>query len=81
MMGGTVVDWKKSEEERLTRTENSDWRQVLGAPDHVATVEALRGEIESAIMEERDMKTKGLFSREHKRFTKGQPKFFACSIQ
>ena len=54
---GAVIDWNVGELERLQVIENSVWRQILGAPSYVA-VEALRGEVGSATMLERDMKTK-----------------------
>ena len=39
----------------LLKVENTVWRQVLDAPSYVA-VEALKGEIGSATIEEKDMK-------------------------
>ena len=62
LTGGAVVDWNKSELEQLQRIENIVWRHVLGAPSYVA-VEALRGEVGSATMEERDMKIKLCYTK------------------
>ena len=57
LSGGAVLDWTKSDLDKLQKIENMVWRQVLGAPGYVA-VETLRGEIGSGTMEERDMKNK-----------------------
>ena len=57
MVTNSVVEWQRSELEKLQRLENSVWRQVLGAPSYVA-LESLRGEIGCATFEERDMRNK-----------------------
>ena len=62
LTGGAVVEWNKTELEKLQRIENKVWRHVLGAPNYVA-VEALRGEVGSATMEERDIKVKLCYAK------------------
>ena len=62
LTAGAVVDWNKTELDKLQRIENKVWRHVLGAPNYVA-VEALRGEIGSATMEERDIKIKLCYAK------------------
>lgn len=54
---GAVLNWNKTELEKLQRIESKVWRHVLGAPNYVA-VEEFRGEVGSATMEERDIKIK-----------------------